>query len=393
MLTLAEAQRIILQQLSPRPGVPTPLAAAHGRVLAAAVQADAFYPSGDRSMMDGYVLRADAMPGEFRVAGEIAAGAVPDRALQAGETMRIFTGALLPEGGGRVVMQEDVQRAGDVVKIERFGERLFVRRKGSEAKPGDVVLPAGTALGAAELAILAQVGAVLPSVVPPPVIRHLATGGEIVDPAAKPAPGQIRDTNSTLLVALFADAGVTTVTSQHAPDDLKALTALAGEPSDLLVISGGASVGDYDFGAAALRQLGFTIHFDKVNLRPGKPLTFATRGAKAAFVVPGNPVSHFVCFHVAIRLAIERLSGREPSWNLARVALEGGEPLRPDPRETYWPARVFVRDGQLAVTPKRWSTSGDTFSLAGTNALVRVNENSPAAGRVETLLLDVPASA
>ena len=393
MLTLAEAQRVILQHVQPRASLPTPLAAAHGRVLAAVVQADAAYPSGDRSMMDGYVLRADAVPGEFRVAGEIAAGAVPDRALQHGGAMRIFTGALLPEGGGRVVMQEDVQRVGDAVKIERFGERLFVRNKGSEANAGDVILPAGTRLGAAELAILAQVGAVLPSVVPPPVIRHLATGGEIVDPATKPALGQIRDTNSTLLAALFVDAGVTSMTSQRAPDDLGALVTLAGEPSDLLVISGGASVGDYDFGAAVLRRLGFTIHFDKVNLRPGKPLTFATRGTQAAFVVPGNPVSHFVCFHVAIRLAIERLSGREPSWNLARLPLAGGEPLRPDPRETYCPARVFVRDGQLAVMPKRWSTSGDTFSLAGTNALVRVSENSPSDGRVETLLLDVPTSA
>ena len=393
MLTLAEAQRLILQHLAPRASVPMPLAETHGRVLAEAACADAAYPSGDRSMMDGYVLRADAEPGEFRVAGEIVAGVVPDRTLQAGEAMRIFTGALLPEGGGRVVMQEDVQRVGDLVKIARFGERLFVRAKGSEANPGDVVLPAGTRLGAAELAILAQVGAVLPSVVPAPVVRHLATGGEIVDPATKPAPGQIRDTNSTLLAALFADAGVTMLTSQRAPDDLDTLTVLAGEPSDLLVISGGASVGDYDFGAAALRQLGFTIHFDKVNLRPGKPLTFATRGSQAAFVVPGNPVSHFVCFHVAIRLAIERLSGREPSWNLARLPLTGGEPLRPDPRETYWPARVFVRDGQFAVTPKRWSTSGDTFSLAGTNALVRVSETSPADGRAETLLLDVPAVA
>jgi molybdopterin molybdotransferase len=157
------------------------------------------------------------------------------------------------------------------------------------------------------------------------------------------------------------------------------------------VLSGGASVGDYDFGAEALRRLGFTIHFDKINLRPGKPLTFATRGAQAAFVVPGNPVSHFVCFHVAIRLAVERLGGCAPAWNLVRLEVRGGETLRPNPRETWWPARAFVSEGRIVVAPKRWSTSGDTFSLAGTNALVRVPENSPVDGTAETLLLDVPA--
>jgi molybdopterin molybdotransferase len=161
---------------------------------------------------------------------------------------------------------------------------------------------------------------------------------------------------------------------------------IAGEPCDLLLISGGASVGDYDFGAEALRRLGFTIHFDQVNLRPGKPLTFATRGAQAAFVIPGNPVSHFVCYHVAIRLAAELLCGIQPAWIFLDLELRGGEPLRPDPRETYWPATVAADAGRLVVTPRRWSTSGDTFSLAGTNALVRVNDSSTA-GRAATLLL------
>jgi molybdopterin molybdotransferase len=344
-------------------------------------------------MMDGYVLRADAEPGEFRVVGEIPAGMVPEHRPQAGECLRIFTGALLPEKGGRVVPQENAERAGDVVRIARFPPRVFVREKGSEAKPGDVILPVGTRLGPAELAMLAQVGAVAPPVIRLPVIRHIATGGEIVDPAQTPAQGRIRDTNSTLLAAQFAALGIADFRSQRVADDLDALVAAGRDSADLLILSGGASVGDYDFGAEALRRLGFTIHFDKVNLRPGKPLTFATRGAQAAFVVPGNPVSHFVCFHVAIRLAAERLAGRVPAWHLVRLEVRGGEPLRPDPRETFWPARAGVSEGRIVVTPKRWSTSGDTFSLAGTNALVRVTENSPADDWVETLMLDVPASA
>ncbi len=391
MISLLEARRIITAALSPLPTATSPLAEARGRVLAEAVLADAFYPSGDRSTMDGYVFRADAEPGEFRVVGEIPAGAVPGHVLQPGESLRIFTGALLPDNGGRVVPQEDAERVGDSVQVAKFPAQAFVRGKGSEANPGDVILPAGARLGPAELAMLAQIGAVAPQVIRPLIVRHIATGGEIVDPAETPAPGQIRDTNSALLAAQFAALGIADFRSQRAADDLDTLIEIGREPSDLLVLSGGASVGDYDFGAEALRRLGFTIHFDKINLRPGKPLTFATRGAQAAFVVPGNPVSHFVCFHVAIRLAVERLGGCAPAWNLVRLEVRGGETLRPNPRETWWPARAFVSEGRIVVAPKRWSTSGDTFSLAGTNALVRVPENSPVDGTAETLLLDVPA--
>jgi molybdopterin molybdotransferase len=387
VISLREARRLISDRLLPRGTVAVPLAEARGRVLAEPAVADAAYPSGDRSMMDGYVIAADAGPGTFRVVGEIQAGQVPGRALRSGEAMRIYTGALLPEGGGRVAMQEEARREGDSVTIEKLSERRFVRAAGSEARPGDIVLPAGTRLEAAELAILAQVGAVTPRVIRPPVVRHLATGGEIVAPSELPQPGQIRDTNSTLLAALAAGMGAAIASSHRGLDDPAQLTALASEPCDLLLLSGGASVGDYDFGAETLRRLGFTICFDRINLRPGKPLTFATNGERAAFVIPGNPVSHFVCFHVAIRLALEIMSGLTPAWNFLHLEQRGGEPLRADPRETFWPAAVSLADGRLFVTPKRWSTSGDTFSLVGTNALIRVGEKLPADRMVESLLL------
>ncbi len=389
MISLQEARRIIAGALSPLSAEPVPLERAKGRVLAEPVLADAFYPSGDRATMDGYVVRGDALPGEFSVAGEIPAGAVPERALQASEAMRIFTGALLPEGGGRVIPQEQAERTGERVRIPAFPEQPFIRPRGSEARPGDTVLPAGTLLGGAELAILAQAGAVSPAVVKLPAIRHLATGGELVPPEESPPPGKIRDTNSTLLAALLADHAES-FDSSRCGDDPAALAEACAGPCELLLISGGASVGDYDFGAEALRRLGFTVHFDRVNLRPGKPLTFATRGKQAAFVIPGNPVSHFACFHVAIRLAAEILAGRGPAWDLLDLELAGGEPLRPDARETCWPARVRAASGGLVVAPLRWSTSGDTFSLAGANALVLVNEASPSGGRAQTLLLDPP---
>lgn len=367
-----------------------PLYSAYGRVLAKPLVADTHYPSADRATMDGYVVRADAAPGSFRVVGEIPAGAVPKGSLQAGEAMRIFTGGLLPEGGGRVVMQEDTQREGDTVTIGSFSDRLFIRPKGSEGAPGDVLLPAGTFLGPAELAILAQVGSVQPEVVAAPTILHFATGDELVAPGDNPGPGQIRDTNSTMLAAQLAALKVGKFESQRVGDDIDELDLLGRHPCDLLLISGGASVGDFDFGARALKELGFTIHFDKVKIRPGKPLTFATRENQAAFVIPGNPVSHFVCYHIAVRLAAECMAGLKPRWHEEWLALEGGEPLAPDDREIFWPARARLLNDRVTVTPKRWSTSGDTFSLAGVNALVRVKANSPENGRAATLLLDLP---
>jgi molybdopterin molybdotransferase len=386
MISLTEARRIITESVQPLPACSVPLAAAQGRVLADDAVADAFYPSGDRSMMDGYAIPLDAAPGEFRVTGEIQAGAIPQQALLTGDAVRIFTGALVPDGTGRVIPQELARRSGNLVTFAEFPAPKFIRPRGSEAAPGAVVLPAGTRLGPAELAILAQIGNVMPWVIGSPSIRHIATGGEIVAPDQAPSGGTIRDTNSTLLAALIADLGAPPLDSIRCGDDLELLSGLCQDGPDLLLISGGASVGDYDFGAEALRRGGFAIHFDKVNLRPGKPLTFATRGRQLAFVIPGNPVSHYVCFHVAIRLALELLRGQAPAWDFLDLELSGGETLRPDPRETFWPARVRAQSGRLVVTPQRWSTSGDTFSLAGTNALVRVND-APPAGRVPTLLL------
>ncbi len=393
MISLEEARQRILSHVEPAGVVEVPLAEAWGGILAAPLVAGAYYPTADRATMDGYVIGGDEPPGTFRVVGEIPAGRFPDLAVGKGEALRIFTGALIPEGGGRVVMQEDVSRVGDEIFVEAFSENRFIRKAGSEAAPADIVLQKGMRLGGPELAILAQIGEIRPKIVSKPVIRHLATGNELVPPDQIPGRGEIRDTNSSLLDGLLKSLGVEISDSRRVADDPQVISEIAEGDWDLLLISGGASVGDYDFGAETLTRLGFTIHFDKVNLRPGKPLTFATRGRQVAFVIPGNPVSHFVCFHVAIRLAVEILSGLPIHWNFLQLPIRGGEPLRPDPRESFWVARAFVEDGQLVVAPKSWSTSGNTFSLAGTNALVRVNSDHPAQGPVETLLLDLPESA
>ena len=337
-------------------------------------------------MMDGYVVRADAAPGRFKIVAEIAAGEISTQPLKKGEAMRIFTGAILPPSGGRVVMQEECAKHGDSVTIQAFPEPLFIRPKASEAKSGNIVLKKGTRIAATEMAILAQVGCVTPSVIATPVVKHIATGDELVAPEEQPTPGKIRDTNSSLLAGLIAPFGIS-MESTRVADELKAMAESTEGNWDLLLISGGASVGDHDHGADVLRAAGFTIHFDKVNLRPGKPLTFATRGNQIAFVIPGNPVSHFVCFHVAIRLAIELMCGQVLRWDfLLNLEITNPDLIKPNPRETFWPARVSASGGRLIVEALKWSTSGDTFSLTESNALIRIDTG----GNHRTLLLDLP---
>jgi molybdopterin molybdotransferase len=172
-------------------------------------------------------------------------------------------------------------------------------------------------------------------------------------------------------------------------------TARALKPAcDVLLLSGGAGSGDHDLGRKLLARLGFRIHFASVNLRPGKPLVFATRGRQAAFVLPGNPVSHLVTLHAAVRLAFDCLAGARPVWPLLRVRLASPLDSKPAGRETFWPARLEpAADGKLAAQPLRWQSSGDVTGLAGLNALLQLPAGAPAprsGGWISALMLEVP---
>lgn len=390
MITIEEARRIITEQIAPLPPVAVELSAATGRVLREDIAADGYYPPADRSMMDGYAIIGEDESERFRVVAEITPGKAPTFTLARGECARIFTGGILPRGATQVVMQEEARRDGEWMIATQRSERRFVRSRGEEAKPGDILLKAGLTLRPAELAILAQVGVTQPKVSPRPKVTHIATGEELIAPAEKPAGGQIRDTNSTLIRSLVEQCGAEISSHARLGDDLKEnVTFASAHAADLLLISGGASVGDHDFGARTLRELGYTIHFDRVNLRPGKPLTFGTRGEHAAFVIPGNPVSHFVCFHVAVSLAIDCLTVRAPSWSFVNLPLGGAKELRRDARDTLWPAEIMISDNHLVATPKRSCSSGDTFSLAGTNALIRVVADASPGEVLPTLMLSL----
>jgi molybdopterin molybdotransferase len=296
----------------------------------------------------------------------------------------------MPEGGDAVAMQEVCTARGEFVEIPALRAGDGVRRRGEDARAGAVLVPAGARLGSIELSLLAQLGHTRPLIAPRPRIFHVRTGDEIVSPDVEPGPGQIRDSNSSLLAALIADAGGELAGHATASDRLETLidACSSATDADLLLISGGASVGDYDFGKATLNELGFSIRFAGLNLRPGKPLIFGMRGREAAFVVPGNPLSHFVCWHVVIRAALDVLINGVAQFPLAEVQL--GAALPGNARETWWPALLVYTGGKAIANPLKWQSSGDMTGLGGVNALIRIAGGSTgiaADSVVEALLL------
>ncbi len=375
MLSLAQGRELIRSHIVPLDAETCALAEAHGRVLREEVRAREDFPAFDRSSMDGYAIAREDDSAAFHVVGEVQPGAAEELEIRRGECVRIFTGAAIPRGATQVIMQEDVRREGELMVPETRDERLNIRFRGEDARAGDLLLASGARLGAGEVALLAQAGCVQMMASPQPRVIHLTTGGELVPPEHAPGRGQIRDSNSTLVAALLRATGAKLGFQGRSADDPQALGELiASQPRsawDVLLISGGASVGDYDFGARVLRELGFEIVFTGLNLKPGKPLVFARRERQVAFVIPGNPVSHFITFHVAIRAALESLEGVEPSWPLVLAALETPLPAFRDARETYWPARLS-RAGELSVRPLKQQSSGDLGALAGANALIRI---------------------
>ena len=382
MLSVTEARALIAQTVHVLPPLRVGLAQAHGRTLRESVAAEEDIPAFDRSAMDGYAIRADDPATEFRIVCEIPAGTLPVRAIEPGECARIFTGSAIPDGATQVLMQEFAQRNGDRVSFTQRDAKTNIRSRGEDAREGSVLLDRGTRLGSTELSLCAQLGKTAPLVAPRPRILHIATGSELVPPDQIPAAGKIRDSNSTLVSALAIEAGAETANQLRIGDDparlLDAITAADNESWDVLLLSGGASVGDHDFGARTLRELGFSIHFHQLNLRPGKPLIFATRGRHLAFVIPGNPLSHVVCWHLVIRTALDMLATGASEFGLVEATLGGTAILKGNPRETWWPARISWEPDGVRFLPLKWQSSGDLTGIFGMDALIRVPAGSAA---------------
>lgn len=400
---------MVLRRVVPLPVGGAFLPEAVGRRLGADIRAPEDQPAFDRSAMDGYAFPSSNGMEKMQVLGEIIPGDGREWSVGRGECVRIFTGGRVPAGCDCVLPQEQARRDGAWMTPLTLPARSWIRKRGEDARAGDVLLREGTRLGVGDIAMLASTGVACPAVSPCARVVHVVTGNELVPVSAAPAVGEIRDSNSSLIAALLREAGAALIRQTRAGDSLEALVgqiqSVPRDDWDLLLISGGAGGGDFDFGSRALEGLGFEIHFRILNLRPGKPLIFATRGSQLAFVIPGNPVSHFVTFHVVIRVALEALCGMpdggrrtdgldlaDPASETVRLPLRAAWDFKTDPRETWCPARVVPVSGRLVAEPLQWQSSGDLRGLSGVNALVRVcSGEAPMAGdgSVECLLLGV----
>ncbi|HUA39758.1 MAG TPA: molybdenum cofactor biosynthesis protein MoaE [Candidatus Sulfopaludibacter sp.] len=378
-LSLDEALAEIQARCPLLPAVRASLEESFGRVLRETICASGDFPDHDRSTRDGYAILQNDPSETFRLVDTLHAADWRPRELKAGEAVRIATGASLPCHNLRVVMQENVERVGDRIRVLHRESAMNVRRRGEEMRAGESILQPGTRLNAGTLALLASLGCTQLLVGPRLKVCHFTTGDEVIPSDQTPKPGQVRDSNSILIRSLLQSfAG--DVVQRHLPEDFEAakrmISILNPQPStfDLVLVSGGASVGEKDFTRPLLESLGFEIVFSQVNVRPGRPLIFAQNGGHIAFGLPGNPLSHFVCFHLFVGNALTKLTGgRPPTFHHGTLAamLEA----EPNPRETLWPARCEEKGGKLELIPLPWNSSGDVTGLPSTTALIRVRAN------------------
>lgn len=380
LLPVDEALNRILARVPDVVGERVALSDAAGRVLAEAVVASHDQPPFNASAMDGYAMRAaDVAEGVWLdVIGMSQAGAGFAGAVGEGQAVRIFTGAPLPEGADTVIMQEEAERSGDRARFTapaRLGHS--VRPRGYDFAVGDLILKRGTWLGAFQLAVAAAANAGTVSVAKRPKVTLLATGDELVLPGTALGPDQIVASNSVGLAASLAPFAEAVTDFGIARDSREELDAVldrifASEP-DVVVTTGGASVGEHDLVQAALVDHGVTLDFWRINMRPGKPLMFGTRGKTLVFGLPGNPVSAMVTAEIFLKPALRHWLG------LAEV-----EPLRlpllgPTPPNTarrhFMRARMVTRDGVTGLLPINETDSGHTSSLAAADALIVQLEN------------------
>ncbi|MCA9522460.1 MAG: molybdopterin molybdotransferase MoeA [Myxococcales bacterium] len=387
MLSYEQALEIVKRRLAPRQTELVPLSKSVGRVLAQTIAADRDFPPFDRSAMDGFAVRsADVVeaPTELEVIGEIPAGVWPTGEVGARQTMRIMTGAPLPPGADAVQMVENSEPLDDGrrVRLTAAVSRPYqnVCRQGEDTRRGDTVARAGAFIRPGLVGALGALGYGAVPVYRRPRVAVWSTGDELVEVTETPKPQQIRDSNRYMIGAYVEQAGGEVLVSARIADDPRALreTLAAAEGADLWLLSGGVSMGQYDFVESALREVGVEIGFHKVRIRPGKPLLFGTRGELLVFGLPGNPVSSAVMMQLFVAPTLLGLQGATAIDPLI-VPLRCMDELPPcGSRETYLPA-IWVREGaETVVRPVRYNGSGDLLGFSQGSCLIRLAAQSPA---------------
>jgi molybdopterin molybdotransferase len=399
-LSVDEALDRVLARIEPLAPTQVGLLDALGGVLTEDATADRDVPPFRNSAMDGYAVRSTDVTRDgatLRVIGAVAAGSLPDRAVEAGEAMRIMTGAPMPDGADTVVRVEDTDNGASVVTINKATAKgVAVRQAGEDLRRGEVVLARGTLLRHAEIGVLASIGRAKVNVVRRPNIAVLSTGDELVDIGEEPGPGKIRDANRYSLAAAVRATGCAAFELGIARDSADDLRHALGNAAfgDLVVTSGGVSVGDHDHVKPVVDAMG-QMDFWSIALRPGRPLAFGElrtkRGAVPIFGLPGNPVSALLTFELFVRPALLKMSGRTKLHRprvQARLLDRVEKPIG---------LRMFARGIYDAAAGTVRSTgpqgSGILRSMSLANALIDVPESTAAAGAgdvVSVVLTDLP---
>src|SRR6202790_1365807 len=388
LMPVTEALAAVLAGADPLPEEMVALDAAHHRVLARDVAALRTQPPQAMSAMDGYALRsadASAVAARLKVTGEVAAGRPFEGAVGKGEAVRIFTGGVVPEGADAVVIQEDtVVEDGGITITEIAVAGRHIRPAGVDFRKGDVLLAKGKRLSDRDLSLAAGMHYPELAVRRRPKMALLATGDELLMPGATPGPGHIVYSNGYALRALARAEGAETIDLGIAADTVEATTSgirrARDNGADILITTGGASVGDHDLVKQSLEAEGVTMAFWRIAMRPGKPMMHGRLGGMRVIGLPGNPVSSYVCGFLFLLPLIRALSGRAVIHHTRETALLGRDVAANDMREDYLRARLEVRrNGSLVATPVDHQDSSLLANLAAARALVIRPPFAPAA--------------
>jgi len=346
-------------------------------------------PPFDKAAMDGFAVMAGDERDSYQLLETVPAGAVPAMKLRPGTATKVMTGAPLPEGTGKVIVVEDTSTAGETVRVRRHGKAANVCVRGEDVRVGDLIVGGPAVLGPIEIANLIACGVEEVEVSERPRVSILATGSEIADSAAELCPGKIMNSNGPMLAALCRMYEMDVVGESIVPDERRATAAAirhALDASDIVVLSGGVSVGDFDFVCQALGDAGLRLHFGGVSVKPGRPAAFAAGEGKAVFGLPGNPVSVYLGFHLFVLRAVRLLAGSQADGRTMTLPLAQDYRHRRSGRTAYVPFRLSP-DGE--VMPVESHGSADIRALLQTDGFFVVPEDAAAicAGERVALLL------